>query len=385
MPAPVIVLGGGVTGLGVLRAFARRGVSVCLLAPEGDLAWRSRYARRPAGGGGADEAHLPGFLATLALERAVLVPCSDAWAGAVAALPREVAARFRSSSPSAEALRHLVDKSRFAELARRAGVAHPATWPLEGAADLAAVPDGVFESAFLKPRDSQAFFRRHGVKGFWVRSREEAAVRLTEAESAGLAMQLQAYVPGPPSNHVFVDGFVDRGGTVRCHFVRRRLRMYPPDFGNSTVMVSIPPSDAPEAVAAAERLVGAADYRGMFSLETKRDARTGECHALELNPRAWWYVGFAVECGADVCRLAYEDALGEPVATIASYRVGRRCAYPYYDWHAARPAARGARAVAGWTVEMLRAHQPVWAWDDPWPAAGAVLTLARRRASRRRN
>jgi predicted ATP-grasp superfamily ATP-dependent carboligase len=296
-----------------------------------------------------------------------------------------VTARFRSASPSNEALDQLVDKARFAELARHAGVAHPATWSLASRTDLDAVPDEAFASAFLKPRDSQAFFRRHGVKGFWVRSREEAARRLSEAESAGLRVQLQAYVPGPPHHHVFVDGFVDRSGTVRCRFVRRRLRMYPPDFGNSTLMESIAPAEAPEAVAAAERLLAAVGYRGIFSLETKRDERTGACHALELNPRAWWYVGFAVECGADVCRLAYDDALGGPVATIATYRTGRRCAYPYHDWHAARPSERGAIAVLAWAGEMLRARQPVWAWDDPWPAMREILGMVGRRLARGRS
>lgn len=385
-PAPVLVLGGGVTGLGVLRAFGRRGVPAHLVAPAGDLAWRSRYARAvPGPPRAADEAGLPGYLDPLPFDRAVLMPCSDGWARAVAGLPPGIAARFRSSSPSTGTLDQVVDKTRFADLTRRAGVAHPATWPLSGSADLDAVPDDTFESAFLKPRDSQAFFRRYGVKGFWVRSRDEAARRLPELEAAGLGVQLQAYVPGPPENHVFVDGFVDRSGTVRCRFVRRRLRMFPPDFGNSTLMESIPPAEAPEAVAAAERLVAAAGYRGVFSLETKLDARSGACHALELNARAWWYVGFAVECGADVCRLAHEDALGEPVVTIATYRTGWRCAYPYYDWYAARPWERGPAAVLSWAGEMIRARQPVWAWDDPCPAAREMSGMLGRRLARGRN
>lgn len=383
--APVLVLGGGVTGLGVLRAFGRRGVPAHLVAPAGDLAWRSRFARTvPGAPRAAEEAELPGYLTALPFDRVVLLPCSDGWARAVAALPTGIAARFRSSSPSTETLDQMVDKSRFAELARRAGVAHPATWPLAGAADLDAVPDDAFESAFLKPRDSQTFFQRYRVKGFWVRSRDEAARRLAEVGAAGLRVQLQAYVPGPPTNHVFVDGFVDRSGTVRCWFVRRRLRMFPPDFGNSTLMESIPAAESPEAVAAAERLLAAAGYRGVFSLETKRDARTGACHALELNPRAWWYVGFAVECGADVCRLAHEDALGGPVETIPTYRTGWRCAYPYYDWHAARPFERGPAAVLSWAGEMARARQPVWAWDDPGPATRELLAMVRRRLWRGR-
>jgi predicted ATP-grasp superfamily ATP-dependent carboligase len=379
---PVVVLGGGVSGLGVLRAFARRSITTYLVAPPGDLAWRSRHARPAPGRSDASAAaDLPTFLTSLDLRRAVLLPCSDAWARKVAALPQDVAAHYRSSSPSADALDAVVDKANFAALTRRAGVAHPESWPLDGVASLAGVPEDAFESAFLKPRDSQAFFRRFGVKAFWVRSREEAARRLAELENTGLGMQLQRYVPGPPANHVFVDGFVDRSGVVRCHFVRRRLRMYPPDFGNSSLMESIHPAEAPDAVAAAERLVATLEYRGIFSLETKRDEKSGACHALELNPRAWWYVGFAVDCGADVCRLAYEDALGEPVATIATYRVGRRCAYPSYDWSAVRQL-RGGVSFLSWAADMVRADQPVWAWSDPGPALGEAWRTLKARLGR---
>ena len=380
---PVLVLGGGVSGLGVLRAFARRRIPTYLVAPPGDLAWRSRHARSVSGKRDIPASvDLPSFLERLGLARAVLLPCSDAWARRVAALPQDIAAHYRSSSPSAGALDAVVDKANFATLTRRAGVAHPESWPLDGAADLSAVPEGIFASAFLKPRDSQSFFRQFGVKAFWVRSREEAARRLAELEGTGLGMQLQRYVPGPPTNHVFVDGFVDRGGVVRCHFVRRRLRMYPPDFGNSTLMESILPAEAPDAVVAAERLVAALGYRGIFSLETKRDEHSGVCHALELNPRAWWYVGFAVDCGADVCRLAYEDALGGPAATIATYEVGRRCAYPSYDWHAERQGRRGVAPLVAWAAEMARADQPVWAWSDPGPAAGEAWQTLKRRLGR---
>ncbi|MGH7585904.1 MAG: hypothetical protein ACREMH_06635 [Gemmatimonadales bacterium] len=381
---PVVVLGGGITGLGVIRAFGRRGVPAYLVAPANDLAWRSRHAHAAAGvtRPGSSEESLPELLPALKLDRAVLLPCSDAWARAVASLPTGLAARYPSSSPSRDALDHVVDKARFAELTRRAGVAHPESWPLDGPASLDQVADAVFASAFLKPRDSQAFFRRFGVKGFWVRSRAEAVQRLSELEGMRLGVQLQRYVPGPPTNHVFVDGFVDRAGVVRCHFVRRRLRMYPPDFGNSSMMESIRPAEAPDAVAAAERLASALRYRGIFSLETKRDERTGACHALELNARAWWYVGFAVDCGADVCRLAYEDALGEAVATIATYRVGRRCAYPSYDWSAVRETARTPGTLLTWAAEVLRADQPIWAWDDPGPSAGEAWRMLKGRLAR---
>ena len=77
---------------------------------------------------------------------------------------------------------------------------------------------------------------------------EEARRRLREIIAAGMSVVLQEYIPGPCSEHHFVDGYVDRAGRVKALFARRRLRIYPPDFGNSTAMVSIPLDEVQQAV-----------------------------------------------------------------------------------------------------------------------------------------
>ena len=80
-----------------------------------------------------------------------------------------------------------------------------------------------------KPADSQRSFARFRVKAFRIAGRKEAAERLAACAAGGHTMVLQEYVPGPPTNHYFLDGFVDRTGCIRALFVRQRLRMFPPD------------------------------------------------------------------------------------------------------------------------------------------------------------
>ncbi|HEX9893290.1 MAG TPA: hypothetical protein VGA78_05170, partial [Gemmatimonadales bacterium] len=234
--SPVLVLGGGITGLGVLRILARNRIPRWLVATAADLAFASRHARpapRPVGAGPAVESDLAGYLMSLPVDSAVLIPCSDAVLLQIALLSPEVRRRFRAAVAPPEVLHRALDKSRFAELLGSIGVSHPRSWTVAGAADLASVPQNVYQRAFLKPRDSQAFFARYGVKGFWVKSREAALLRLEELAPTGLGVQLQEYVPGPPTAHVFVDGYAAAGGDIRALLVRRRLRMYPTDFGNS--------------------------------------------------------------------------------------------------------------------------------------------------------
>ena len=124
---------------------------------------------------------------------------------------------------------------------------------------------------------------------------------------------------------------------IKALFARRRLRIYPPDFGNSTAMVSIPLDDVQQAVDSLRTVLHAVGYRGIFSGEFKRDPRDGRFKLLEINTRPWWFIDFAVRCGVDVCRMAYDDALGAAGHRCEQYKVGATCVFPYYDFFAVQP------------------------------------------------
>src|SRR5206468_12627170 len=122
---------------------------------------------------------------------------------------------------------------------------------------------------FLKPRDSEAFRTRFGVKAWRFGTVAEATSLVVEAARTGLGLVLQEYVPGPPNHHDMIEGFVDRTSAVRARFVRQRLRMHPTDFGDSVFMVSVPLAAVEPAVETLDRLFEALRYRGVFEAEFK--------------------------------------------------------------------------------------------------------------------
>jgi D-aspartate ligase len=382
---PVLVFGSGVTALGIIRSLGQAGIPAYVVSDARDVVARSRWYRpAPASAARATpEQDLPAWLAGLPLARAVLLPAGDSWALALARHAAQVAPRFVTSSAPEAVLDRLMDKWHLAETLRAAAVAHPRTAVLETSADLDAIPEASFAGSFLKPRDSQRFFARFGVKGFHVRSRAEAAERLRMLAPLGLAVQLQEYIPGPATAYHFVDGFFDGQGQVSAVFARQRLRIYPPDFGNSSYMVSEAVTDAEDAVVAVTRLLRHVGYRGIFSAEFKRDERDGVFKLLEVNVRPWWYVEFAERCGVNVCRMAYQDALGEPVEPVTRYAVGRTCVYPYYDFYACRDLRRrGQLSPIAWAKSWLASMQPVFRWNDPLPALTELATIVSRRLRR---
>jgi predicted ATP-grasp superfamily ATP-dependent carboligase len=376
----VLALGSGITLLGVLRALSETEFDVFVLPDTEGPARRSRWFRP----GPPSLAGLKPSMLARALESlpspTVLIPCSDLWVRTVAGLPSEFQARYPFSVAPLEAIEVLVDKNRFRETLARLGLPHPTTHMLRSGGDLDGVPDSVLRSSFLKPVSSQEFFARFGVKGFRIAGRGEAVSALSRCTDAGLKMMLQEYIPGPPTNHYFIDGFVDRAGTVCARFARRRLRMSPPDFGNSTIMESVPVADVGTGAATLDALFAFLHYRGIFSAEFKRDERDGVFNLIEVNARPWWYVEFAARCGVNVCKLAVRDALGQPVETIGHYALGRRCVFPYYDVDALRAEARAGRlSLPAGVRSWLGAYQPVFRWSDPLPALSDVAGLIRRR------
>ena len=382
---PVVILSGGVTGLGVLRAFSRRGVRAYVYpALRDDFIRRSRWFARLPGSGVVDSSPRTGvalleqILGASGLERAYLCACSDDWNRVVAEYLERGSDRFISVVPPSTALATLQNKAELARLLQRLGVPMPQTRIIDSAADIPELPQTDETFFFLKPTDSQSFFEHFGTKGLRVRTAEDARRRLDEVIAAGMSVVLQEYVPGPFTEHYFVDGYVDRQGVIKALFPRRRLRIYPLDFGNSTSMVSVPLAEVEGAVDTLKRVLAAVSYRGIFSAEFKRDSRDGLFKLLEVNARPWWFIDFAVRCGVDVCRMAYDDALGGSVPPLEQYRIGATCIFPYYDFFAMRPLVRAGRAGWGrWASELVRALQPIACWDDPLPGiVGSTKVLA---------
>ena len=379
----ILALGSGITLLGVLRALSDVGIRALTLPDASGPARRSRWFRSaPPEFAGANAANLPRLLALLP-ERTVVMPCSDSWVRAVAALAPDINDRYPSSVAPLDSLETLVDKARFGATLDRLGLPRPETHFLSREEGLRGISPATLSESFLKPLHSQQFFAHFGVKAFRVAGSANAEKIFASCTSAGFDMLLQRYVPGPPTNHYFVDGFVDRSGVIRALFARRRLRMNPPDFGNSTAMISVPLAEVSGAPETLRTLLADLRYRGIFSAEFKRDEGDRLLKLIEVNARPWWYVEFAARCGVNVCDMAVRDALGEPVSTITTYDVGRRCVFPYYDLDAIRAELSAGRITLNeWARSWIGAYQPVFRWSDPVPAMSEIATRVGARVRR---
>lgn len=377
---PAIVLGSSVGSLGVVRALHALHIVTHVIAPRRSMTARSRGVMVPAGGWNVDRTtdSLRRFLHERGLEAGVLFPCDDGWLDVVARLVGEDMRTHPSSVPPPDAVRSLADKWIFAQALERLGIPRPATIEVRSLEDLAIIEARDRSSYFLKPRDSQRFTEEFGEKGIVLDDPPSATRRLEQALASGHELLAQEWVAGPPRNHVFLDGFVDRHGRIAGLLARRRIRMYPRRLGNSTDTVTIPLREVEDAVGSLRRLFQALRYRGVFDAEFKRDVETGVHKIIEVNARTWWQIELTRAAGIDVVGMAYLDALGMDVAPARRYRIGRRWVHTFPD---IRARLQGQRADPlpdvprhdGW----FRARHAVFRWSDPRPGLSELARATR--------
>lgn len=330
------------------------------------------------------------YLEALPVDQGVLFPSSDADVLAVARLPRDLKARFPCSLSAASALDHVLDKGKLLKVLEAQAVPHPRTVVIEGPDDDIAQAYIDPDRAFIKPRDSQEFIRRFGTKAIRPTGPDDLRAKVEWMTGNGLDIMIQEYIPGPPANHYFVDGFMDADGVVRARLCHRRLRMFPSEFGDSTAMTTLAPDTLAPAVERVEEVLGLLAYRGMYSAEFKLDDRDGVLRLLEINARPWWYLEFAARCGLDVVLMAYRDALGLPVADAFSAKEGRHMVHPSNDaaaWRALRLSGEGRRMDH--LRSLIRSDWAMFASDDPLPAVtdigASMLQAFKRRLGGRRS
>ncbi len=366
------------TVLGVLRSLSSQSITAhCVLPTTDFVAHSTHYRPLPRHLGQLEDlSELASFLDGLPIARAVLIPCSDHAVRAVAQLDVSFKERFATSLPPLASVELFHDKGAFAILLDKLHVPHPTTVIISSAETLKQLTDDQFVDGFLKPRDSQAFARHFKRKAFRVNNREDALARWSDIDAAGLSVVLQKYIPGPSDRHYFIDGFIDRGGNIRAKFARRRLRIYPPDFGDSSYMVSLPLEKLAQASDSLDKIFAAVPYRGVFSAEFKWDERDNLYKILEVNTRPWWYNEFAAWCGVDTTQMAYRDALEMDISTITEYVVDRRMAFFLNDFPACRKLHREHQLSAGaWAKSWWSARPAVFRLDDPLPSLCQIGTV----------
>ncbi|WP_084074710.1 hypothetical protein [Demequina sp. NBRC 110052] len=219
----------------------------------------------------------------------------------------------------------VTSKEGFAALCDEYGLAHPRgfVFPVAEALDLDALDAGVADLAFPVIAKAGSTAAYHAVefagkeKVHTVASLEDLHALMTKVHASGYrdTFLIQDLIPGDDAGLRISNTYVDRHGkasyTVFGHILLQEHT--PSTVGNSSVVLTV---DAPDAVAALERMLEGIGWRGFGSFDMKMDPRTGEMVFFELNPRLSRSNFFVTSSGLNPAVAYVRDwILDEPVVS----------------------------------------------------------------------
>ncbi len=295
----------------------------------------------------------------------------------------KLAMHYRFLMPPAERVEELVDKGRFAGLARRLGLPVPVTVTSEEVTTREDVLARMPLPCALKPV-THTFFRRSAAvreegglphKALFARTPEELDKRLLQMRSSGCAFVVQQYVPGGDDHIMSFHAWTNAKGEPVAHYVGKKHRTYPSGSGESTFVEIVMDLEVTRVGQEVTRALGIV---GVVKLDFKRHAETGELFLLEANPRFNLWNRLGAASGVNLPLVAYAELGGRALPSTGSVRPGLRWASVERDLRAFFGDYRPSGAIS--VRDFMASYRgpkvfDVFAWDDPWPL---VLTVAKR-------
>ena len=360
------------TGLGAVRSLGRAGVSVIGLDFNPDMpGFKSRYCTAKLC---PDPVHQPDEMLRFLLNEGkrlerpgIVFPASDAFVLFLSRCRDDLKAYFRFALPSPDVLEAIVNKRRQYELAQRVGTPYPQTFYPENRKDVHRIKDEVEYPAFIKPYYSHLWKERFSNrKGFKVHTPEELTDRFDDILPTGLQVMVQSVILGPNTNHFKVNVYIGTTGEPLAVFTLRKIRQYPPEFGVGTLVESV---RYPELAELGLQFFQGIGYRGIGSIEFKRDERDGQLYMIELNPRLWQQNIQATVCGINFPLIQYLDLTGQTPAPQMEFKEGvkwwdAQADFQSFWWY----FRRGQLSPGDWVRSWMGARSfATFAWDDLGP------------------
>lgn len=379
----VVVVGSDFRALGVVRSLGKRHIPCIVVDNLPRSAWFSRYVKkRVRWHGPMDDVTFLHFLLRLAaeehLEQWVLFPMPDDAVELIACHTAELSARYRLVTQDWNIVQWANDKRRTYRMAQELGVPCPQTWYPLSAEDLQGM--AIRFPVIIKPAISLRLQHALRLKALPANNHAEllAQYRLATAIIPPEDILIQEIIPGNGQVQFSLAAYC-KDGKMLTSMTARRTRQYPIDYGLGSSFVQA--IEVPSLFEPAEKLLKHMGVSGMLEVEFKYDRRDEQYKLLDINLRPWGWHTLALGCGLDFPWMQYCDLFGElPPPQIPRY--GPHWVRFITDLPAGLQEIRAGITTPGAYLRSLRGKTvcSVFAWHDPLPALGDLLSVLVRAA-----
>ena len=246
----------------------------------------------------------------------LLLPIQDDMVQWVSRHRAQLAAHFNFHLPSAEITELLLDKAAFHRWAEANAVPVPTSYIVDNENALWNALAELNFKAIIKPYLKTEVWDRLSPadKVFKIRAPRDLRDIHFDLFTACAKLVVQEWIPGGDENVFFCLTFFDQHGIDHAYFTGRKLHQWPIACGSTAVAVS---DNCPEIIAITKGILRRLGYKGLGSIEFKRNPVDGRYYLIEPTVgRNDLQSYVAVPRGYNFTRLAFEDFMGPPKTAV---------------------------------------------------------------------
>jgi D-aspartate ligase len=308
---PAIVFNCGYNGLSILQELGSKGISCFAMDCKRSVGTFTRFAKfKKCPDPLHHENEFIDFLYDFCKSqkiKPVLIPTNDKWAHAISKHKTRLQEVSLPCVADFDVISKLINKDEFYRIGQSKQYMTPLTWDVDNPGDLKfpAVAKPVFRGISSNTTDTGKFSFLENNRLTLINNQQELSAFLEKAGNYKIHMIIQQYVRGMSDAMYTVGIYADKNSELKAIFTGRKVRGYPADSGDNIVGESC---KVPEIlIENTRRIVTEMKYTGIAEFEYKKDAETGEFYLIEINPRAWSWIGITPWCGVNIPLIAYQD------------------------------------------------------------------------------
>lgn len=364
MTTGIIVIGGHIQGLGILRILGREEIPGIIIDSEKkNLARYSKYCNAFFQ---VTENNLLDFLRRKSSVKRfagwVLFPTNDFHVRLLSVNKRELEEHYIVSTDNWDVVRRFYNKKETYKLAQQLKIPIPFSFYPKNINQLDNSP--VSFPCIIKPAIMHVFYKKFKKKVFVCHNLTELKVNYRNAREVIPADEIiiQEIIKGPSKNQFSVC-FLFLNGKSYVSLTANRMRQHPLDFGNATTYAET--VDLPQLKKYGEKILSKVNYNGICEVEFKLDENDNQYKFLEVNSRTWKWHTIANKANTPFLKVYFDYLTGKEIIPSKGFNKAS-------FWHLITDLPVSIQLLFNGYKYWWRKSKPIehalWATDDimPW-------------------
>lgn len=369
-----VVLGLGITGLGVIRNLGRNKIHIIGVDsdPLAIASFSKYYAKRLIYNHTAVKEEFVEYLESLGEKtnrKSVLIPTEDKYMRFVSQHSEQLEKYFIFVIPDKGLCESIMNKRLFYNLALKHDVPVPKTYfPQLENGGISSIAGQIKYPCIIKPVYSKEWDFVSTLKAIKASSPNELIDKYHEISKHNKSeVLIQEVITGNDEQQYSLCTYFNRDSKPLAAFVARKFRQDPIGFGVGTYVKS---AQEPEVEQIGIDFLKKIKYKGIAEVEFKKDSRDNKFKLIEINPRSWTQNTLSTKSGVNIIYTSYLDALGKSKGqNSASYQTEVKWINIFRDFYISFQYLRKKEiSLAEW-IRSLKGKKEfaVFSYDDPLP------------------